>query len=152
LASPKRALIVAADRETARFFIHARPGASLESHGSAIERPSPGDRTADRPGRAFESAGEGRHAMEPPTSYQDQERQEMARAIRERVDATFHADAADRLVLIVEPQLLGELRQTLAKPIRDRVVLEIDSHLTQADVDELARRLDDDGTLGLVRY
>ncbi len=151
MADKQRSLIVVADRESARFFHHSRPGASLEPHGPAIERPSVGDQTADRPGRAFDTQGEGRHAMQPQTTYQDQERQSMAQAIRERVDAAFHADEVDRLALIADPKLLGELRSVLDKPIRERVVVELGAHLTQATPNELARRLANDGTLGLVR-
>lgn len=75
----------------------------------------------------------------------------MAHAIAVRVDAAFDANEVDRLVLIADPKLLGELRSTLAKPIRDRVVLELSSHLTQATPSDLAHRLDEDGTLGPVR-
>ncbi|HLT38909.1 MAG TPA: host attachment protein, partial [Enhygromyxa sp.] len=76
LNNRQRTLIVVADREAARFYRHARPGATLEPSGG-IDRPSLGDRNADRPGRMFESAIEARHAMEPPTSYQRAERQAM---------------------------------------------------------------------------
>ena len=55
------------------------------------------------------------------------------------------------MVLVAEPKILGELRQALRKSARERVVLEIGSHLTQAAPNELARRLTEDGTLGLVR-
>jgi protein required for attachment to host cells len=145
------ALIVVADRETARFFRHAHPGAVLEAHGSDISRPSPGDMTADRPGRTFDSVGAGRHAMDPQTSYKDLERQGMAHAIVERIEAAVHAHEVERLALLIEPQLLGELRPMLSKPVQDRVVLENGIHLTQAKPAELAERLTSDGTLGLVR-
>lgn len=75
----------------------------------------------------------------------------MAAAIAQIVYDAFNDDEADRLVLIVEPQLLGELRQQLDKPTRDKVVLEMAIHLTQADAKELAQRLTDDGSIGLVR-
>lgn len=146
----QRSLIVVADRETARFFRHARPGAPLELAGE-LERPSEGDRNADRPGRAFESANTARHAMEPPTSYQDAERQAMAAEIADVVHTAIDQVEVDQLVLIAEPKILGQLRQALRKSARERVVLEIDSHLTQADPNELAKRLSEDGTLGKVR-
>ena len=75
----------------------------------------------------------------------------MAAAIKQIVYDAFIDDEADRLVLIVEPQLLGVLRQQLDKPTRDKVVLEMAIHLTQADAKELAQRLTDDGSIGLVR-
>lgn len=147
----QRSLIVVADRETARFYRHVHPGAVLEPARAGIDRPSQGDRNADRPGRTHESVGQVRHAKEPPTSYQELERQQMAAAIAQTVHDAFIDDEVDRLVLIVEPQMLGELRQQLDKPVRTKVVLEMAIHLTQADARELARRLTDEGTLGLVR-
>ena len=149
--SDTRSLIVVADRETAHFFVHHHPGATLEGHGPSVEQPSVGDRNADRPGRAFDSHGAGRHAMEPPSSYQDLERQSMAAEIGKRVADHFHADEVDRLVLIADPKLLGELRTSLDPAIRDRIALELGKHLTQATTDELAERLTEDGSIGLVR-
>ncbi|MFO7567034.1 MAG: host attachment protein [Enhygromyxa sp.] len=150
MAEKQRTLIVVADRETARFYRHAHPGATLEAHGG-IERPSPGDRNADRPGRAFESANEGRHAMEPPSSYQEIERREMAAELAGVAHQAIDDFEVDRLVLIAEPKLLGELRQALRKSAREKVVLEIDKHLTGIDDTELARRLSEAGRLGTVR-
>jgi protein required for attachment to host cells len=150
LVNRQRSLIVVADRETARFFRHSHPGATLEPHGG-IDRPSQGDRNSDRPGRTFESANAGRHAMEPPTSYQELERQAMATDVVAVVHAAIDDFEVDRLVLIAEPKILGELRQTLRKSARERVVLEIDKHLTGIDDNELARRLSEDGALGIVR-
>jgi protein required for attachment to host cells len=150
LAEKQRSLIIVADRETARFFRHTHPGAPLEETGS-LDRPSLGDRNADRPGRTFETANKARHAMEPPTSYQEAERQAMAAEVAEFVHAGLDEHEIDRLVLVADPKILGELRSALRKSARERVVLEIGSHLTQADPHELAQRLSEDGTLGLVR-
>ena len=150
LLEKQSSLIVVADRETARFYRHAHPGAVLEPARGGIDRPSPGDTTSDRPGRTFESVGQARHAKAPTTSYQDIERQQMAAAIAQTVRAVFDDGEAERLVLIIEPQLLGEVRQKLDKSVRDRIVLELAVHLTQADPRELARRLTDEGQLGRV--
>ena len=54
-------------------------------------------------------------------------------------------------MLVAEPKVLGALRRALRKSARERVVLEIDSHLTEAAPNELAKRLNQDGALGLVR-
>jgi protein required for attachment to host cells len=150
LADKQRSLIVVADRETARFFRHAHPGATLEPAGG-IEHPSAGETRSDRPGRTFDSAGQGRHAMEPQTTYQEAERYTMAADVAAAAHIALDDGDVDRLVLIAEPKILGELRQALRKSARERVVLELGSHLTQADPNELARRLTEDGTLGIVR-
>lgn len=150
MADKQRSLIVVADRETARFFRHAHPGATLEAAGG-IDHPSPGDRSSDRPGRAFEAANKGRHAMEPPTTYKEAERQQMAADVATAVHAAIDAFEVDRVVLVAEPHILGELRHALRKSAHERVVLELDTHLTQADPNEIARRLTEEGTLGVVR-
>jgi protein required for attachment to host cells len=151
LLEKQSSLIVVADRETARFYRHTHPGATLELARAGIARPSEGDRDADRPGRTFESVGQHRHAKASPTSYQDIERQEMAADIAQTVHAVFDDGEAENLVLIIEPKLLGEVRQRLDKTARDRIVLELPIHLTQADPRELAQRLTAEGKLGRVR-
>jgi protein required for attachment to host cells len=89
--------------------------------------------------------------MEPPTSYQEAEQQAIAAEVAAHVHAAIDAVEVDQLVLIAEPKILGQLRQALRKSARERVVLEIASHLTQADPNELARRLTEEGAIGLVR-
>lgn len=146
----QRSLIIVADRESALFFRHGFPGAPLEPVGE-VQRASQGDRPADRPGRIFQSVNMARSSTEPTTSIQQAERQAMAAEIVARAHAALDADDVDRLVLIAEPKLLGELRQALRKSARERVVLELDRNLTKTDANTLARRLSNDGTLGRVR-
>jgi protein required for attachment to host cells len=89
--------------------------------------------------------------MDPKTTYQEAERTTMAADVATAAHAALDDNEVDRLVLIADPKILGELRQALRKSARERVVLELGSHLTQANPNELARRLTEDGTLGIVR-
>jgi protein required for attachment to host cells len=96
---------------------------------------------ADKPGRAFDSKGQGRHAMEPHT---DPVKVEMRQFLAEVVGdlARAHRDKKfDRLVLIAPPASLGELRKLLPPELATLVVGEIDKDLTHADGIELTRHL-----------
>jgi protein required for attachment to host cells len=150
LAAKQRSLIIVADRETAHFYRHTGPGAALESVHEIV-RPSEGDTHADRPGRAFDSQGQGRHAMEHSSSYEENERRAMAAELAKYAGGSLDAGEVDRLVLLVEPRLLGELRNELPESARTRVVIDEPIHLTQADTREIAERLSKDGRIGRVQ-
>jgi protein required for attachment to host cells len=96
---------------------------------------------SDRPGRSFDSAGQGRHAMAPPTDPQRYAKYAFARELAERLEEAVHAGRFDRLVLVAAPKTLGDLRELLPGPVKAKVVAEIDKDLTHVPVRELPRHL-----------
>jgi len=110
-----------------------RPSARLREH----------DRLTDRPGRAFDSAGAGRHAMERSQKARDGEARKFAHEIVERLDDARKENAIDGLVLIAEPQLLGLVREKLTGPLQKLIELEIPANLTSADVETIYARVAD---------
>ncbi|MBF0333207.1 MAG: host attachment protein [Alphaproteobacteria bacterium] len=139
--------ILVADGARARIWTSERPR-HLEttfSHDFASPvRNHAREAGSDRPGRTFDSAGQGRHAMEPPTDWKDNEKREFARALAERLREGVLSGACDRLVIVAPPQFLGLLRAQIDKETARRVEVEIGKDLTHLSEDhELLPYLDD---------
>jgi protein required for attachment to host cells len=98
---------------------------------------------ADRPGRSFDSAGEGRHAMEPPTDPKRKRKADFARELAALLDAEAKRGSFDRLVVVAPPQALGDLRAEFSEAVQGLIVEEINKDLVEAPVEELAARLDE---------
>lgn len=98
---------------------------------------------ADRPGRSFDSAGEGRHAMEPPTDPRRKRKADFARSIATLLDAEAKRGAFAQVVIAAPPQALGDLRGELSAAVQSRVVAEINKDLVEASDAELFERLNE---------
>ncbi len=95
----------------------------------------------DRPGRSFDSAGEGRHAMEPHTPPAQVEAERFARLLADSVEAARHAGRFDYLGLVAPPAFLGLLRQSLTQETARRLVLEVNKDLSRDDPQTLRAHL-----------
>jgi protein required for attachment to host cells len=98
---------------------------------------------ADRPGRSFDSAGDGRHAMEPPTDPRRKRKADFAKELAALLDAEAKRGSFDQLVVVAPPQALGDLRAEFTEAVRGRIVEEINKDLVEAPVEELTARLDE---------
>ena len=140
----KRTWVVVADGRTALIFENDGPehGLSKVPGGELhAERPDARGLFSDRAGRAFDTAGQGRHAMEPPTSAEEQVRMRFVRTLVDWLDKPTRAGAADRLVLVAPPKMLGDLRAELSDQLSRKVVAELDKDLTKAPPDDIAHAL-----------
>ena len=100
--------------------------------------PSPGrDLAADRPGRAFDRAGDGRHAMEPSTDPREVEQERFARKIVAVLDEAVQRQRYDRLVLVAPPKFMGLLRDILPSSVASKVGAELTKDLTKLSIHEL---------------
>jgi protein required for attachment to host cells len=97
---------------------------------------------SDRPGRTFDRAGEGRHAMEPSTDPLRHAKLEFARDLAEHLTQAVNRHAFDRLIVIAAPRTLGDLRNLLPDAVRARVVAEIDKDLTWMSLPDLEKHID----------
>lgn len=98
----------------------------------------------DKPGRAFESSGDGtRHAMEPKVDWQRFEKTRFAREIAALMDEAAAADRFDGLVVVAPPATLGDLRKLISERVRSRIMAEIDKDLTTVADHDLPRHLAD---------
>lgn len=88
-------------------------------------------------GRAFESMGMHRHAMEPTTSPQKLEFMAFAKSLCARLeDARMHGDF-DQLYLAAGPSFLGLLRQFMSTHLSGIVKKEIDKDMTHMKAKEI---------------
>ena len=137
--------VVVADCARARLFVHRGPGsglAPLSDHDSiGLGRVHGRDIAGDRPGRTFDSAGAGRHALEPPTDPKTAEKRAFLHALAGEIDKGAACHAFDRLVLVAPPAALGGLRGALAKGSRRRVDTEIGKDFSRLKDRDLVSRL-----------
>lgn len=96
---------------------------------------------SDAPGRAFDSMGEGRHAMEPETSLKSQEMDAFSRQVAENLKKAYEDKNFDKLVIVAAPAFLGYLRKHISPRLTSTISLEIDKDLTQLPPTELRAQL-----------
>lgn len=135
-----------ADGARMRVFINEGRGGELselaDKARSADPKPSR-DIDADRPGRTFDSAGQGRHAMEPSSDSNRHAKRLFAGEIAAALKQAHEKKAFDRLVLVAAPATLGDLREVLAKHVRDAVCSELAKDLTNLNERDVADHLRD---------
>jgi protein required for attachment to host cells len=68
---------------------------------------------SDRPGRAFDSTGQGRHAMEPRTPAHRAAQMAFAHTVAAAVKNSLAGTAFRKFVLVAPPRTLGDLRREL---------------------------------------
>jgi protein required for attachment to host cells len=128
--------VVTAESSRARIFaIEKRisPLREIEDMANPLGRAQEQAIDSDRPGRAFDSAGEGRHAMERQVDARHHEAILFAKRIAERLDHARTQSQCDELILIAPPEFLGMLRQQLNAQTTKLVTRTIDKNLVQKD-------------------
>ena len=135
--------VMVADKSKARIFTIADPrGALLDE--VVLEHPQAREReqtlTSDRPGRSYDSKGQGRHAMGTSVEPDQQETIRFAKQIADHVQAAHNEGRCDRLLLVAGPPLLGLLREPL-NTLTGLRVSEIEKNLGQYDAREIRRHL-----------
>jgi protein required for attachment to host cells len=144
MSDPATTWILIADGSRARLFANQGRGTglkpALDQEFIGVNRPSR-EIGSDQPGRAFDSAGFGRHAMEPPTDPHRYEKQRFANAIAGILDDARSKGVFDRLVVVAPPQALGDLRSQLSEGLRKVVAAELAKDLTKVPVHQLADHL-----------
>lgn len=143
---PIRTWILIADAARARVFETRGRGSGLtpvEDMTLDAELPPSREIGADRPGRAFNSVGNMRHAMEPPTDPHREQKRQFARRIASAVEERQAARSFDRLVIVAPPVTMGDLRAVLPEKVKAAVTAEIVADLTNTPVAELPAHLAD---------
>lgn len=141
---PVRTWIVVADGARARIFENDGPGRGIKElpdESSEQELKPTREINADKPGRAFDSAGQGRHAMEPPTDPHRHAKRDFAAQLAKRLKSALDEHRYDRLVVVAAPVTLGDLRKEFDKGVMERVHGEIAKDLTRAQPPEIAKHL-----------
>ena len=135
--------VMVADKSKARIFTVADPRGALMDE-VVLEHPQARQReqalTSDRPGRSFDSKGQGRHAMGTSVEPDQQETIRFAKQIADHVQAAHNEGRCDRLLLVAGPPLLGLLREPL-NTLTGLRVSEIEKNLGQYDAREIRKHL-----------
>ena len=114
--------VLVADGAHARIFVNDGVGKGvqeLEDRAFVGSRLRDRDIQADKPGRSFDSHGQGRHAMEPRTDPQQHEEREFVRDVIDWIAAKPQDDQFDRLVLMAAPHALGDPRAHVESACRE---------------------------------
>jgi protein required for attachment to host cells len=136
--------VVTAESSRARIFAvenRISPLRELEDIVHTEGRSPEQEMISDRPGRAFDSVGEGRHAMEKQIEPKRHEAGMFAKRIAERLDLARVKGECEQLVLIAAPEFLGVLRQNLTANTAKLVGKTIDKNLVQKTEAEIRQYL-----------
>ncbi len=141
----KKTWVLVADGARGRILLNEGPGKGLvpvRGHEFAANHAATHEIGVERPGRVHESTGDGtRHAMAPRVDWHDYGKRQFAKSMALKLNEARYADAFDRLVLVLPPKSLGELRAHLDKKTRARVVAELAKDLTQVPALDLPQHL-----------
>jgi protein required for attachment to host cells len=136
--------IVVANSGAARIFSADEPNGSLtelESIAHPEGRLPARELTSDLPGRAFDSAGHGRHTMESEVGPRQQAAVDFANLLAGRLERARVEGTTARLVLVAPSAFLGLMRKSLTVDARRLVVLELDKNLVKLPPAEIRQRL-----------
>lgn len=97
--------------------------------------------TSDLPGRAFDSVGDGRHAMSQEVDPKDHEAEVFAQELITEMEKGATSGRFSRFYLIASPQFLGLLRKKMGSSLKELVVDEVAKNLTAMDASEIREYL-----------
>jgi protein required for attachment to host cells len=143
---PIRTWVLIADAARARVFETRGKGTGLtvlDDLSLSVDLPPSRELGTDRPGRAFDSKGAGRHAMESPSDPHREQKRQFARRIAEAIEARQAAKSFDRLVVVAPPVTMGDLRAVLSDKVKAAVTAEVVADLTKTPVSELPGHLEE---------
>lgn len=137
--------ILIADGATARVVSDGGEGRSLVSVDdirlNGNNQPDR-DLAADRPGRAFDRAGTGRHGMEPRTDPHRVEHERFAREIVATLELARQKNRFDHLVMVAPPKMMSDLRSLLPPAVAETLSGELTKDLTKISIHDLPAHLE----------
>ncbi len=142
---PVKTGILIVDGAHARFVLNTGPGKGVEEitelavNGRNLH---PRDIQADKPGRSFDRAGTGRHAIEYPSDPQRIEQERFLIMVLEKARQAIENKRFDRLIIAAPPRLLGDVRQHLPAALKDKIYAEINKDLIPIPVQDLPKHLE----------
>ncbi len=98
---------------------------------------------SDRPGRTFDSHGQGRHILEPPGDANREAKSQFAQTILDKLHDNLSKNKFDQLIVIAPPSMLGYLREKFSKQLSTRIIGEIDKDLTHLTARQIIEHITD---------
>lgn len=102
---------------------------------------------SDRPGRAFDKFGAGRHAHSPEVSYHEHEQQVFSHKIASILHEAHEQKTFDELALVAPAHFLGYLKQAISNSVKKCIFKEVHKDLPEGldgreRIDHLCKYLD----------
>ncbi|MEM9072292.1 MAG: host attachment protein [Myxococcota bacterium] len=136
--------VALADRTHARFLaLQGRTLVTVRELEDVRAKQRNQDFDADRPGRAFDRVGMGRHALEREHSPTQRAAAAFAKTVAQALGAARAEGSFERLILVAEPGFLGMLRRDLDRATQSTVVATIPKALLRAEQRQLFSALAD---------
>jgi protein required for attachment to host cells len=98
---------------------------------------------ADAPGRAFDSAGQGRHAMENQVDAKKEESIRFAKSLCEKLRQAAIEKHFEKLYILAAPAFLGELRECMDGNVKSLVAGEVAKDVARQTPEEIRSKLPD---------
>lgn len=97
----------------------------------------------DRPPRAHDSMGPGRHAMDRGRNLHEAEEEKFLKRVADRVTDALKRGSFEHLVIAAPPRALGLLRNALPDAVKAKIKAEVAKDLIDQDARALKARLKD---------
>ncbi len=136
--------VLVADSSRAQIFSGNAPRDSLQEVATfthAESRMHEQELTSDLPGRAFDSGGQGRHAMGQSVEPKQQEAIVFAKQIVDYLETGRKRSQYGKFYVFAAPAFLGLLRKQYTPALVSVLVQEVDKDLTQMEVGEIRNHL-----------
>jgi protein required for attachment to host cells len=126
---PHNALVVVADGTGARFFRNA-------GHENKVSLSAQGEL---KPANLLDDGPAGKRP--PESSKQETDEATFAKQLANELYRRAHSGDFAALVLVADPQTLGQIRPTLHKEVQDRLIVEVGKTLTKASIKDIQKAL-----------
>jgi protein required for attachment to host cells len=138
--------IVVADGDQAKVFEHEGPGKGLKPLKELSfeqERLKASEIMADKPGRAFSSAGPGaRSSIEYSSDPVHVRERRFVEKLAETLNEKKQEGRFDRLVIAAAPTALGDIRPALSEQVKETILAEMPKDLTNVPLPKLAQHFE----------
>lgn len=141
----KTTMIVVADSTRARIFTWGSEDHSvlkeLEDMAHPEGRLHERDMTSDLPGKGSGAAGAGGHAYDNKDNTKKHQQVDFAKRVSTHLDNERKANKLSKLLLIVAPEFLGELRGKFSSELSKLIVFELPKNLAAHDAADIRKHI-----------
>ena len=139
-----RTWIVVAESSRARIFQTREAGQAFEELADFVHpnsRLKGHELLSDSPGRAFDSKGQGRHAMSQATDVRRHEAEVFANELADKLEAGRNRHAFDSLILVAPPEFLGLIRAAISPETAALLQATVNKNMIRMKPDEIRNQL-----------
>ncbi|WP_346837466.1 host attachment protein [Microbulbifer sp. SAOS-129_SWC] len=138
------AWVLVANQSHARLFEAAQRSGALDEVQAMVHpesRLKGRDIESDAPGRAFDSNGQGRHAMGNSSELHRRAGNKFAKELAHTLERGRQEGRYEKLYIVAEPQMVGSLRDALKPGTRATIAGETGKNLVNSDTEEIRAQL-----------